>query len=142
MKNLIITVFVVLLFSCSAGERATIVKRYTDGVTINLGNIVIGRDGSVHSDPIAYNYCKSLGFDGFEDEFRYDDNAGVLGGHYEITYFCKKDLKKKNEATVNQTKDKKNNPVNNLDKFKNQCASLGFKKGTEKFADCVLELSK
>jgi len=99
---------------------------------------MIGRDGSVYSDPVADKYCKSLGFDGFKDIKYYNDNAGVLGGHYELTYYCKKDLKKKNKVKVNQTKDE----ANNLDKFKNQCASLGFKKGTEKFADCVLELSK
>ncbi len=138
MKNLIITVLVVLLFSCSAGERATIVKRYTDGVTINLGNVVIGRDGSVHSDPIAYDYCKKLGFKGFKDKKHYNDNAGMFGGHYELTYVCTNELNNQSDEKV-----KTNNPTKiNLEKFKEQCSTLGFIKGTEKFADCVLELSK
>jgi hypothetical protein len=34
------------------------------------------------------------------------------------------------------------NPSNSLDKAKDQCEELGFQKGTEKFGECVLTLSK
>ena len=46
-------VYIFFLSGCETpGERAFINEKY-DAVTINLGNIVIGRDGRFHSDPIA-----------------------------------------------------------------------------------------
>lgn len=141
-NSFVLVVLSLALFGCeSTGERAFISKKYTDGLTINLGNIMIGRDGSIHSDPIAYDYCRKLGFKGFKDSKRYDDNAGMFGGHYEITYFCTNKVKNENKVKVNETRTNDSNSLN-LDKFKAQCTSLGFKQGTEKYADCVLELSK
>lgn len=69
-----------------------------------------------------------------------------MSGHkYALQFIC--DYAEKNLRTLNYKKENTNQIIPNksaksIDEAKDQCKTLGFKTGTEKFGTCVLELTK
>ena len=112
--------------------------------------------GEIHYNPkkasredaeaMATARCRALGLDleidisnkpGFSGIFKPGNNVSCRGNYCVYVYACK-------EKPVENLKNKspRDTQILGIEEAKNRCASLGFKKGSEEFGKCVLQLSK
>ena len=127
-------ILVLFLFSCASGQRSFVYENFTDGVTFARGSYIQGADSGHTTDAMASEYCSNKGYNSFRALKHFEK-----GIYYLSTYQCvntDKTIKAKNKPSP-----KNINKTLNLDDAKNQCKKLGFKLGTEKFGECVLQLS-
>jgi len=104
---------------------------------------------NLHKHFLSYSPKYIAGNGGYDSEFKPDDknlkNVEIKiqcpSCQNQKDYLIKVDvgLYQKNHA-VNIKKQEKNTYDKSMAPFKSQCSDIGFKKGTEKFGDCVLEL--
>ena len=80
---------------------------------------------------------KEYNFDNYEGELYPDYNSVTLEDLERILYA-------KNKETDNElaSEDKSDNIDIGIEEAKANCKDIGFKEGTEKFGECVLELTK
>lgn len=154
MKKLIF-ISIILITGCSefAGIRdhTGILERWAEPAASNnyIGDLIVDpiTGTNVTYDEIrqrALNNCANKG--GLKGEPRHDsqgvlDKKGSLTGtwKYQCNGIPQDSVPVKNPLPVSNLPSKQGEPI---DQAKQQCKDLGFKVGTEKFGNCVLELSK
>ncbi len=127
-------ILLLFLSSCAGFEGAHIGKDYGSGGEIR-NHATMGDDGMSSINSIAQQRCSARGYDGFKIT-GVDEPEFLRTEYYTYFYKCTKNVKSIVKPQPN------NNSIKvDLNKAKNQCKSLGFKSGTEKFADCVMQLA-
>lgn len=147
MKNIdyVTIIFLVLFITGCAGTSSITFYSNPPGAMIYVGD----RNGTEIENeglaPLIQYYsmpndlkCTTTG----KVVAKWDNGQKEFGGPFNI---C---INQKYQHTFNRSElgeyiPKKSSPLSNsLDQAKNQCKDLGYKPGTEKFGNCVLELNK
>jgi len=126
--------FLFLLTSCGGGYslvNAYVDQEWSSGEEIK--NHIISGSGNTEIRNLAFQRCKMKGFDNF--------NISARGKDGEFTTYVYECVNNRKTKTVKPSDDNKGSVRMNLNKAKKQCSSLGFKNGTEKFGECVMQLS-
>ncbi len=121
------------------GKKKSKCDGWQDGVdefkknTIKYPDRVCGETDSLYLKTHLINQCKKKGYTNLKS-YTLDMRAkdGNSFGVTDYIYSCKDKLK-----TTAPTKS-----ISSLDYAKRECLELGFKNNTEKFGECVLQLSK
>ena len=127
----------VVLQSCGGYSvtSAYIETNYSDGLEIR--NHSISGTSSSQIDQIAASNCRSKGF-----------SAATLyssrraGEFMSYTYKCQKASATAENGNSANSQTSNASTKLSIAEAKTQCEDIGFKVGTEKFADCVLELTE
>ena len=131
-KYIILLLFGCILNACSNGYsvfNAYIEKQYPRGGEIRNHYMSSSNLSDINS--LANDYCRQRGISNAKVT-----NTGAAGEFQKYSFTCQNISTKKNRNKQHSNKKL------DLKIFKQECEILGFKPDTEKFGDCVLNLSE
>jgi len=113
---------------CEAHRCAALNQLTPTCLCENLGGLVkTHQEGSM-----SLEYWNNASF--CEAAVYLDGSNGHESGYFQLPHFFEKPITPTTTPTTTPT------PTVSIEDAKVQCTDIGFKKGTEKFGDCVLEL--
>ncbi|MDC0182617.1 hypothetical protein OAJ43_00500 [Nitrosomonadales bacterium] len=122
----------------STNEKITLIflneKKSTFGSALSIHNAIINSKSNVKNAPLKI-YCPSC-----LEQKEYIIDVDIKSYKQKYAKKLKKEADRKKQIELEESKERKTILNKKLAPMRKQCEELGFKKGTKKFKNCVVEL--